>query len=93
MPGGKNTQVREAGMLTGIRGHMYRKKVLSMLIFNLIGHEPPFSHSAYPKCSSKAVLKVGGNAHEQGLAAGDHGHAGSQVSHHMVGSHTHTGLL
>ena len=64
-----------------------------MLIFNLIGHEPPFSHSAYPKCSSKAVLKVGGNAHEQGLAAGDHGHAGSQVSHHMVGSHTHTGLL
>jgi len=49
--------------------------------------------SAYPKCSSKAVLQVGGDAHEQGLAAGNHGHASGQVSHHMVGSHTHAGLL
>lgn len=57
------------------------------------GHKPPCRHSAYPQCSSKAVLKVGGDAHEQRLAAGDHGHASGQVSHHVVGSHTHAGLL
>ncbi len=57
------------------------------------GYKPLCRHSAYPKCSSKAVLKVGGDAHEQGLAAGDHGHASGQVSHHVVCSHTHAGLL
>lgn len=48
---------------------------------------------AYPQCSSKAVLQVGGNAHEQWLTAGDHGHASSKVPHHMVSSHTHARLL
>lgn len=27
------------------------------------GHKTPCRHSAYPKSSSKAVLKVGGDAH------------------------------
>lgn len=47
----------------------------------------------YPKSCSKAVLQVGGDAHEQRLSAGDHGHTGSQVTHHVVGGHTHVRLL
>lgn len=47
-------------------------------------------HSAYPQCCCETVLKVCGDAHEQGLAAGDHGHTSSQVPHHMVGSPTHS---
>ena len=49
--------------------------------------------SSYPESSRKTVLQVGGDAHEQRLAAGDHGHASGQVSHHMMGSDSHAGLL
>lgn len=49
--------------------------------------------SAYPQSSSKAILQISGDAHEQRFTACDHSHASGQVSHHMVGSHTHAGLL
>lgn len=51
------------------------------------------SGSSHPKCSSEAVLQVGCDAHEQRLAAGDHGHSGGQVPHHVMGGHAHAGLL
>lgn len=57
------------------------------------GKEQQNRRSTYPKCSGEAVLQVGGDAHEQRLAAGDHGHAGGQVPHHVVGGHAHAGLL
>ena len=47
----------------------------------------------YPQCCGKAVLEVGGDAHEEGLPARDHGHAGGQVPHHVVRRHTHARLL
>lgn len=47
----------------------------------------------YPKSCSKTVLQIGGDAHEQRLPAGDHGHSGGEVSHHVVGSHAHVRLL
>lgn len=48
---------------------------------------------SYPQCSSKAVFEVGSYAHQQRLPAGDHGHAGSQVPHHVVSGHAHPRLL
>lgn len=55
--------------------------------------EQQSSCTSHPKCGGEAVLQVGGDAHEQRLAAGDHGHSGGQVPHHVMGSHTHAGLL
>ena len=40
---------------------------------------------SYPNGSGEGILEVVGDAHEQSLSAGDHGHASSKVTHHVVG--------
>lgn len=58
-----------------------------------VGNKLLTQRDSYPQRSSKAVLQVGSYAHEQRFPAGNHGHPGSQVPHHMVCGHTHPRLL
>ena len=45
--------------------------------------------TTHPEGSGEGVLEVVADGQEEWLSARDHGHAGRQVTHHVVGSQVH----
>ena len=45
--------------------------------------------TTHPEGSGEGVLEVVADGQEKWLSARDHGHAGRQVTHHVVGSQVH----
>lgn len=43
----------------------------------------------YPEGSGEGVFQVGGDVINKRLSAGNHGHSGSQIAHHVVGGDAH----
>ena len=48
---------------------------------------------AHPEQPGEGGLEVGADGEEEGLAAGDHGHAGRQVPDHVVCCRPHQTLI